>query len=412
MTGSLRKSNTATKQSLNRIAVVYHASDRVASRVGFARFEHLQRILQPMSEITGIVLCSKKESRLIANLTTVSTRVVHDLFETLSSRNPGVFPKGLFSVALTLNPFHFRTLIPILSKSKVRCCIASGIYISLPVLLLSRTRGPVIFDDHNFEMRLALKQFSKSVGPLAKIMSLGWLWYVSIVELLSAHLADMISIPTSSEREDMCRVFRIPESRVVVLPNPLPGSPSYPDGGSPSMEMGETRGEVLFIGDMTYGPNREAANWILKVLAPALESLNTHARVIIAGKGSISLPSAITDNVKILGFVPDISSVINNATVCISPIAYAGGTQNKVIQYMSLGKPVVATREAARGLEKCTGIMVVERNRFAETIEWLLRNRSYMEYLASTNYEHFQEMQRVAPAAITDFRSAVSALLP
>lgn len=403
-----------TTRNRSHIVIVYHATSRVASQVGFARMEYICNTLQSVFEITPVILLSKREKTSNSGLTTINTRFAHTLFEALNSRGVGAFSKGIFAAILTLFPFHFGDLSRILDKSNARCCIASGIYISLPVILVAKSRGATIFDDHNFEMRLAMKQLLRTKGSRMKAMSLAWLWYVSIVEFLSAHFADLVSVPTQSEAKDIRRILRIPESKVVVLPNPLPSSPSYPNrrrSQERTLSPSQGQNQVLFVGDMTYGPNREAAEWILNGLAPALKLLNNRIEILLAGRGTNLLTKSPSDNVRILGFVPDIAETITRAAVCISPVAYSGGTQNKVIHYMSLGRPIVATHESIRGLEGCKGIIVAEREQFPEVIELLVENKPYSDFLSKASSAYYEVLQRTTEQHATVFGRAVSRLV-
>ena len=59
---------------------------------------------------------------------------------------------------------------------------------------------------------------------------------------------------------------------------------------------------------------------------------------------------AASDNIIVTGRVPDIRPYIRRAAVVVCPILFAVGTQNKILEPMAMGVPVVATTEAIEGM--------------------------------------------------------------
>jgi hypothetical protein len=59
--------------------------------------------------------------------------------------------------------------------------------------------------------------------------------------------------------------------------------------------------------------------------------------------------------VVVTGTVPDVRPYYARAAVCVAPLRIGRGVQNKVLQAMAMGLPVVASRIAQRGLEAMPG---------------------------------------------------------
>ena len=55
--------------------------------------------------------------------------------------------------------------------------------------------------------------------------------------------------------------------------------------------------------------------------------------------------------VVVTGHVPDVRPFLKDALVSVAPLRMARGTQNKILESMAMGIPVVATSEAAKGVE-------------------------------------------------------------
>ena len=59
--------------------------------------------------------------------------------------------------------------------------------------------------------------------------------------------------------------------------------------------------------------------------------------------------------VAVTGWVSDVRPFLAHADIAIAPLRVARGTQNKVLEAMAMGRPVVATPEAFEGLRAVPG---------------------------------------------------------
>jgi glycosyltransferase involved in cell wall biosynthesis len=111
---------------------------------------------------------------------------------------------------------------------------------------------------------------------------------------------------------------------------------------------------LLFVGNLTYRPNVEAAITLVGSILPTLSrKMPSQARVILAGRyerGSELADLALDPDVELAGFVEDLRSVYCQADVAVLPITTGGGTRIKILEAFAYGVPVVTTRLGARGL--------------------------------------------------------------
>ena len=155
-------------------------------------------------------------------------------------------------------------------------------------------------------------------------------------------------------------------ARVHVLPNTVDVD-RFPD-----FSGAETNQDAVFIGNYAYGPNQDAARFIMDQVAPALPQM----RFLLVGGNPSALPLA-RDNVKATGHVPDLNAVLEHAAVCLAPLAQGSGTRLKILTYLASGKAVVATSKAVEGLDVRDGVDVLIRDdapAFREALKQLSDN--------------------------------------
>ncbi len=113
---------------------------------------------------------------------------------------------------------------------------------------------------------------------------------------------------------------------------------------TPPPRRGE-RPAIGLIGTWTWAPNRQALRWLLDRVWPALAS---RARLVLAGSGleGLSLPPGT----QVLGRVAEARSLYAAVDVIAIPSLSGSGVQEKAIEAIATGRPVVATPHALRGL--------------------------------------------------------------
>lgn len=109
--------------------------------------------------------------------------------------------------------------------------------------------------------------------------------------------------------------------------------------------------KIVFIGSH-YLPNVRGISWFIEKVLPRLE-MNVNLQ--IAGSGMDKLIDELKDipnNVSIMGHVPDLTGLYEEADVIISPIFEGGGMKVKVAHASAYGKIVVGTDESFEGYQE------------------------------------------------------------
>jgi len=152
-----------------------------------------------------------------------------------------------------------------------------------------------------------------------------------------------------SEAEAALFRARTGAARVQALPNGIDSAFFDPAADFPALSP-EERGEgplVLFTGQMDYRPNAEAVAWFAGAVLPLIPG----ARFVIAGRNPTPQVQALAGpRVTVTGAVADMRSWLAAADVVVAPLRIARGVQNKVLEAMSMARPVVATHAAFEGI--------------------------------------------------------------
>lgn len=101
---------------------------------------------------------------------------------------------------------------------------------------------------------------------------------------------------------------------------------------------------VLFLGNMGYQPNFDAAQLLIDEIAPEILQQLPNARIVIAGPGSEVFGS------RGLGFVDDLEQLMEQTDVLVVPLREGSGTRIKILDAWAHGVPVVSTAVGAEGL--------------------------------------------------------------
>lgn len=133
---------------------------------------------------------------------------------------------------------------------------------------------------------------------------------------------------------------------------------------------------LLFTGNMDYAPNVDAVSYFVNEILPIIRLKHPNVKFIIAGQRPVPKVQALaSDNIEITGFVKDLAAVYDSASVVVAPLRFGAGTQNKVLEAMAMGVPVVCSNVGFKGLGINSGdgaIMQTDTNAFADTVIQLL----------------------------------------
>ncbi|MFM8898730.1 MAG: TIGR03087 family PEP-CTERM/XrtA system glycosyltransferase [Burkholderiales bacterium] len=113
---------------------------------------------------------------------------------------------------------------------------------------------------------------------------------------------------------------------------------------------------VVFTGAMDYWPNVDAVTWFARDILPDLRKQWPQLRFYIVGRSPDAAVQALTSEaVVVTGTVPDVRPYLQHADVVVAPLRLARGIQNKILEAMAMGRPVVASSACASALNAQVG---------------------------------------------------------
>jgi glycosyltransferase involved in cell wall biosynthesis len=148
------------------------------------------------------------------------------------------------------------------------------------------------------------------------------------------------------------RVHRVPApfpSRLPPAETPLPGSPA-----------------VVLFGSEGWRPNREGARWFVEAVWPRVRAALPQAVLHVLGPPVGSAAGVRTRPAPI-----DSREAFARGAVLVVPLHVAAGVRMKILEAWARGVPVVATPEAAQGLDVISGqelLLAAEAEAFAAAL--------------------------------------------
>ncbi len=153
---------------------------------------------------------------------------------------------------------------------------------------------------------------------------------------------------------------------------------------------------LVFTGKMSYHANITAAIRLVREIMPKVWERRPQVKVWLVGKNParqvrrLQSPDGL---VQVFGSVPDLRPYLRGATLAVAPIAYGAGIQNKVIEAMACATPVVATPQAAAGLEhlRADAVCIADGNRFAGVVLELLSHPERRTQMGQKGRQYVEE---------------------
>ena len=238
------------------------------------------------------------------------------------------------------------------------------------------------------------------------------------LEELAASRKSQVAGHMSSATDKMQLATLNPEPETItVLPNGVDLNYFSP------MDVPRSPATLVLTGKMSYHANVAAALYLVREIMPRVWAQRPDAKLCIVGKdppkeitklkAQISniqypisnpsqpppairhQPSAISHQpIAVTGTVSDIRPYLAQATVAVCPVLYSAGIQNKVLEAMAMGTPVVATPQSCAALEVTNGenILIAEKpEEFAQRVLELLDDAEFRERIGRNGRRYVEE---------------------
>lgn len=136
--------------------------------------------------------------------------------------------------------------------------------------------------------------------------------------------------------------------------------------------------QILFTGNMDYEPNIDAVEYFVQEIFPLIKKEIPKAKFVIAGQRPVeAVKKLANEDIQVTGFIPKLSDIYKTAAIVVAPLRFGAGTQNKVLEAMATGIPVVSRNIGFKGLGITSGegvVLALETQDFADACVQLLKD--------------------------------------
>ena len=149
--------------------------------------------------------------------------------------------------------------------------------------------------------------------------------------------------------------------------------------------------DLVFIGNMGYPPNINAAKYLAQKIMPLVRKKLPNASLTLAGATPHTDVMALkNENIKVTGWMEDIRESYAKAKIFIAPMQIGTGLQNKLLEAMAMKIPCITSGLANKALEAIPEKEILVGNtpeEYAEHIFRLLENEQLSKNLSDNAYK-------------------------
>jgi sugar transferase (PEP-CTERM/EpsH1 system associated) len=209
-------------------------------------------------------------------------------------------------------------------------------------------RSIVVLDEHNIEYELYYRMYQAEASYLRRLFN--WLEYYKFKREEIASWQTMSGCVMTSRREETTVNALSPKTPTAVVPNAVDTECFEPN----TQPVDPDR--IILTGLMKYRPNVDAAIYFVRDILPRIRAKRPNAIFYIVGaEPPPEVTRLASANVIVTGSVEDVRPYVYKAAVFVVPLRMGSGTRLKVLEGLSMGKPMVSTSIGCEGIDLVHG---------------------------------------------------------
>jgi glycosyltransferase involved in cell wall biosynthesis len=231
-------------------------------------------------------------------------------------------------------------------------------------------RAAFVLDEHNIEYELLYRMYSSDRSPLRRAYN--WLEYRKFRrEEIRSWQEATGCVMTSAREQEMVRQI-IGRKPITVVPNAVDVHNFVPS------DTPVDPNAIVMTGLMRYRPNSDAALFFIREVMPRILATRPELVFYVVGAGPPDeLKRLAGPNVVVTDTVPDARPYVHKAAAFVVPLRMGSGTRLKVLEGLSMAKPMVSTTLGCEGIDVKNGehlLVADEPAQLADAVLELLGN--------------------------------------
>jgi polysaccharide biosynthesis protein PslH len=251
---------------------------------------------------------------------------------------------------------------------------------------------PIIWDSVDSISHLFRQAASQSARRMSRWMTRFELGRTERYESWLINQFDHVTVTSSIDKNALLALASPHQHppEITVLPNGV--DLTYFQPGNRAERQPAT---LVISGKMSYHANVTMVLYFFNEILPLIWQSHPVVNLWIVGKDptrEIQMLAA-DPRIKVTGMVPDIRPYLQKATIAVSPIRYGAGIQNKVLEAMACGTPVVCTPQAVAAIaveDDHDIVLASEARSYASKVIQLLENEQKWQSIAQAGRQYVE----------------------
>ncbi|MDI6802822.1 MAG: glycosyltransferase family 4 protein [Bacteroidota bacterium] len=240
-----------------------------------------------------------------------------------------------------------------------------------------------IMDAHNVEYSILKYQWQHTSSPLRKIFYHKEFQKIFHEEITVCRRQDALLVTSADDKNTLDK--DVPDVPKYIVPNGVDTNYFIPSTEKPKPHT------LVFSGAMSYIPNYDGILYFLDNIFPLITKSIPDTKLYIVGNmPPKNLLKRASENIIITGYTDDVRPYIWRSSVYIVPLRMGSGTRLKVLEALSMKKPIVTTTIGCEGIDVENGrtaIITDEPQAFAEAVIRILKDPYQSKNLIDNGFE-------------------------
>jgi glycosyltransferase involved in cell wall biosynthesis len=252
---------------------------------------------------------------------------------------------------------------------------------------------PVVWDSVDCISHLFQQAASQSMSLFGRLISRFELSRTNRAEERLIQIFDHVLVTSSVDKDALISTLRegSTSAPISIVPNGVDHTYFKPD-----LSVIKETETLVFSGKMSYHANISMVKYLMNEIMPRIWSYRPTIRLVIVGKDPPAEIKRMAENhlIHVTGTVSDIRPFLWRSTVAVVPLVYGAGIQNKILEAMAVGLPVVTTSKALSSLKISPGREVLTGDtpqEFSASVLRLLENPDLGRKIGEAGLDYVHE---------------------